>query len=71
MAKIYGQGGQSAGHYIGPITAARLGLRCMDIGHPMLSMHAARETIDFSDHRALCSLLKGFYQMDTESLKLP
>jgi aspartyl aminopeptidase len=46
-------------------------LRCMDIGHPMLSMHAARETIDFSDHRALCSLLKGFYQLDTESLKLP
>lgn len=59
------------GTTIGPITAARLGLRCMDIGHPMLSMHAARETIDFSDHRALCSLLKGFYQLDTESLKLP
>ncbi len=59
------------GSTIGPITAARLGLRCMDIGHPMLSMHAVRETIDFSDHGALCSLLQEFYQLDAENLKLP
>ncbi|MDX9826178.1 MAG: M18 family aminopeptidase [Spirochaetia bacterium] len=59
------------GSTIGPITAARLGFRCLDIGHPMLSMHAARETIDSADHGAVCSLLRGFYQMDAESLKLP
>jgi aspartyl aminopeptidase len=59
------------GSTIGPITAARLGMRCMDIGHPMLSMHAVRETIEFSDHAALCSLLQEFYQLDAENLRIP
>jgi len=59
------------GSTIGPITAARLGFRCMDIGHPMLSMHAVRETIDSADHQAVCTLLKEFFQLDAESLKLP
>ncbi len=58
------------GSTIGPITAARLGIRCMDIGHPLLSMHASRETIDASDHGAVCNLLKGFFQQDTSSLGL-
>jgi Aspartyl aminopeptidase len=58
------------GSTIGPITAARLGFRCMDIGHPMLSMHAARETIHGADHRAICSVLRNFYELATENMKL-
>ena len=49
------------GTTIGPISASRLGLKTMDIGQPLLSMHAARETMDASDHEATITFVKAFY----------
>ncbi|MFA5852581.1 MAG: M18 family aminopeptidase [Spirochaetales bacterium] len=50
------------GTTIGPLSASRLGAPTVDLGHPLLSMHAMRETIEGKDHYAMIELLKGFYR---------
>lgn len=49
------------GSTIGPITAAGLGIRTVDVGSPMLSMHSIREMAAASDMAAMVSVLRRFF----------
>jgi aspartyl aminopeptidase len=48
------------GSTIGPISAARLGIRTVDIGSPMLSMHSAREMAAVADVEPMIRLMRAF-----------
>lgn len=50
------------GSTIGPITAARLGIRTVDVGSPMLSMHSAREMAATADVAPMIRILTEFLQ---------
>lgn len=49
------------GSTIGPITATRLGIRTVDIGIPILSMHSARELAGVSDLYDLSRVARAFF----------
>ena len=49
------------GSTIGPISAGELGLRTVDVGSPMLSMHSIREMAAAADVAAMISVLRGFF----------
>ncbi|MEO7036872.1 MAG: M18 family aminopeptidase [Polyangiaceae bacterium] len=59
------------GSTIGPISAARLGIRAVDVGNPMLSMHSCREMAGVSDVapmiRVLTELFSAFKGLDSAS----
>ncbi|MFM2418923.1 MAG: putative aminopeptidase 2 [Pseudomonadota bacterium] len=48
------------GSTIGPVSAARLGMRTIDVGTPMLSMHSAREMAAVADVEPMVRLLSAF-----------
>jgi aspartyl aminopeptidase len=50
------------GSTIGPISAARAGIRTVDVGNPMLSMHSCREMAGARDVDPMIRVLTGFFQ---------
>ena len=50
------------GSTIGPISAGELGIRTVDVGNPMLSMHSIRELAAAADVAAMISVLRSFYR---------
>jgi aspartyl aminopeptidase len=49
------------GSTIGPITAARVGIRTVDVGNPMLSMHSCREMAGTADVEPMIDVLRSFF----------
>ena len=49
------------GSTIGPITAAELGIRTVDAGNPMLSMHSCREVCAAADVPKMIDVMKRFF----------
>ncbi|MGB8332268.1 MAG: M18 family aminopeptidase [Polyangiales bacterium] len=49
------------GSTIGPITAAELGIRTVDVGNPMLSMHSCREVSAASDVPKMIDVMTRFF----------
>jgi aspartyl aminopeptidase len=52
------------GSTIGPITAARVGVRTVDVGNPLLSMHSCREMAGAADVAPMISVLRAFFESD-------
>lgn len=50
------------GSTIGPITASNLGIRAVDVGSPMLSMHSIREMAGTKDHALLIKAFMEFFK---------
>ena len=51
------------GSTIGPIAAARTGLRVADIGSPMLSMHSCREVMAISDIAPYIAVMRAWFEL--------
>jgi len=51
------------GSTIGPIAAARTGIRTADIGNPMLSMHSCREVMAAADIEPMVNLMKAWLEL--------
>lgn len=50
------------GSTIGPISAARVGIRTVDVGNPMLSMHSCREMAGAADVEPMIDVLRLYFE---------
>ena len=50
------------GGTIGPILSAALGIKTVDVGNPLLSMHASREFETVADQHTAGNLFRAFYE---------
>jgi len=50
----------ACGSTIGPITAARIGIRTVDVGNPMLAMHSCREMAATGDVAPMIDVLRRY-----------
>jgi len=50
----------ACGSTIGPITAARVGIRTVDVGNPMLAMHSCREMAGTADVEPMIDVQSAF-----------
>lgn len=50
------------GSTVGPITAARVGIRTADVGNPVLAMHSCRELAAAADVEPMIGLLSAFLE---------
>jgi aspartyl aminopeptidase len=50
------------GSTIGPVSAARVGIRTVDVGNPLLSMHSCREMAGTSDVEPMIELLRAYFE---------
>jgi aspartyl aminopeptidase len=51
----------ACGSTIGPISASKLGVRTVDVGNPMLSMHSCRELAGTADVQPMIDVLRAFF----------
>jgi aspartyl aminopeptidase len=51
----------ACGSTVGPLVAARLGVRGVDVGNPMLSMHSAREMCGTADQPRMAAVMARFF----------
>ncbi len=51
----------ACGSTVGPLVAAQLAVRTVDVGNPMLSMHSARETCGTRDHAHMVGAMAKFF----------
>ena len=50
------------GSTIGPISAARVGIRTVDVGSPMLAMHSCRELAGTADVEPMIRVLGALFR---------
>jgi aspartyl aminopeptidase len=60
--KVVNRSDIPSGSTIGPICAAVLGIRSIDVGNAMWAMHSIRETAGVQDHYDMTRVLQAFYE---------
>jgi len=55
---------ERGGSTIGPILSSHLGIKCVDIGTPILAMHSARELGGVLDHSYVLKSFEEFYKYE-------